>query len=180
MTNLSLRDARPADRAALSDLTIAAYQEYAAVIPAMWEAYRDTTLATLADVAPAEQIVAELDGALAGTVLLFPPGSLIYVSKGVEHRREWPEIRLLAVAPAMRGRGVGQALVEECLRRARQSDVAVLTLHTTDIMQAAMQMYERLGFVRDAALDFHPSPDFIVKGYRYALTDDAPATTVAK
>jgi len=175
MTELSLRDARSADQAAISDLTLAAYQEYAAAIPALWESYRDNTLATLAEVAPAEQIVAELDGALVGTVLLFPAGSVVGLINGVEHRREWPEIRLLAVAPAMRGRGVGSALVRECLRRARQSGAAVLTLHTTDLMQVAMQMYERLGFVRAEDLDFHPAPDFIIKGYRYALDADAPA-----
>jgi GNAT superfamily N-acetyltransferase len=80
-----------------------------------------------------------------------------------------PEIRLLAVAPAARGQGIGAALVRECLRRARQVGAKTITLHTTEIMSVAMQMYERLGFVRVPELDFHPVPEVTIKGYRYRL-----------
>jgi hypothetical protein len=55
------------------------------------------------------------------------------------------------------------------LRRARQSGAAALALHTTDLMQAAMQMYERMGFMRAPDLDFHPVPEVTIKGYRFNL-----------
>jgi hypothetical protein len=80
-----------------------------------------------------------------------------------------PEVRLLAVAPAARGRGVGAALMDECVRRACQSGAAVLTLHTTDIMQAAVRLYERLGFRRAPELDIQPAPGVTIKGYRLGL-----------
>jgi hypothetical protein len=41
-----------------------------------------------------------------------------------------------------------------------------LGLHTTDMMQTAMQMYERMGFVRVPELDFHPTENTTIKGYR--------------
>jgi ribosomal protein S18 acetylase RimI-like enzyme len=75
----------------------------------------------------------------------------------------------LAVAPAVRGHGVGAALMGECSRRARQSGATALTLHTADIMQAAMRLYERLGFQRAAELDFEPVPGATIKGYRLSL-----------
>jgi ribosomal protein S18 acetylase RimI-like enzyme len=81
----------------------------------------------------------------------------------------FPEIRLLAVTPAARGRGVGAALMRECVRRARQSGEAVLSLHTTQLMQAAVRMYARLGFVRAPELDFHPAPGVTLEGYRLDL-----------
>jgi hypothetical protein len=38
------------------------------------------------------------------------------------------------------------------------------------MMQVAMQMYERMGFVRTPETDFHPAPGVIIKGYRLDLT----------
>ena len=121
MTNLHIREAREDDRDAIREVTLAAYQEYSAVMQDHWEGYRQGILATLADVAPAEQFVATQDDLLVGTVLLFPADSRFTGPDGVEVSLTWPEIRLLAVAPAARGRGVGAALIRECLRRAQQA-----------------------------------------------------------
>ena len=82
---------------------------------------------------------------------------------------EHPEVRLLAVAPATRGHGVGKALMQECIRRARQSGSPAITLHATNFMQMAMRLYERLGFVQAPDLDSEPAPGIIGKGYRLAL-----------
>ena len=45
----------------------------------------------------------------------------------------------------------------------------MLTLHTTEAMQVAMAMYERMGFYHAQELDFHPAPDLTVKRYRLDL-----------
>lgn len=137
-------------------------------MPAFWDGYRENIVATLADVAPAEQLVVEQDSAIVATVLLYPPRR-IRSPQGEPIEMPWPEVRLLAVAPGARGRGLGSALVQECVRRARQQGTRVLSLHTTDLMQAAMRMYERMGFVRAPELDFHPAPGVTVKGYRLDL-----------
>ena len=169
MTELTMRDARPEERAAIEDVTISAYQEYAPIMQERWEIYRHSILGTLADVRPAEQIVAERDGAIVGTVLLFPAGTAFKAPGGADVSLAAPEIRLLAVAPAARGLGVGAALVNECMRRARQAGLPAITLHTTDMMQVAMSLYERMGFVRAPELDFSPAPEFVIKGYRYTF-----------
>jgi GNAT superfamily N-acetyltransferase len=166
---VQIRDARSGDRDAIRGVTLSAYEEYAALMPGHWEGYRQSILATLADVGGAEQIVAELDGTIVGTVLLFPAGTVFAAPEGDSIAPTWPELRLLAVTPAARGRGIGVALVRECVRRARQSGAAVLTLHTTDVMRVAMAMYKRMGFVRAPELDFHPVPNVTVKGYRFDL-----------
>jgi hypothetical protein len=59
--------------------------------------------------------------------------------------------------------------MDECIRRARVSRAKVLTLHTTDMMTVAMQLYERMGFVRATDLDVEVAPGVLVKGYRLAL-----------
>jgi ribosomal protein S18 acetylase RimI-like enzyme len=58
----------------------------------------------------------------------------------------------------------------ECVRRARESGAKALTLHTTDMMQAAMRLYERLGFQRMRELDFEAAPGVTVKGFRLSLS----------
>lgn len=106
-------------------------------------------------------IVAEYEGTLAGSVLLYP---------GPEHDSSTPEINLLAVAPSMRGHGIASALVRECLRRARAAGAPAIGLHTTEAMVVARAMYERMGFVRAPETDIHPIPDVLVLGYRLDLT----------
>jgi ribosomal protein S18 acetylase RimI-like enzyme len=61
--------------------------------------------------------------------------------------------------------------MNECIRRARTAGASVLTLHTTDLMQAAMRLYERLGFRARPALsaDLEPAPGIVAKGYRLDL-----------
>jgi GNAT superfamily N-acetyltransferase len=169
VNNLELRDARETDRHAIQSVTLAAYEQYASQMNGIWELYRTNILETLANVKPAEQIVAETKDGIVGTVLLYPAGTQLHAPDGTSVTLPLPEIRLLAVIPSARGRGIGQALMQECLRRARQSGATAITLHTTDMMNVAMRMYERIGFVRAPALDFTPAPGRVVKGYRYDL-----------
>jgi GNAT superfamily N-acetyltransferase len=122
-------------------------------------------------VEPGEQIVAEQEEAIVGTVLLYPAGTDFSTPDGASVTREWPEVRLLAVAPEARDQGIGTALMQTCIRRARQSGTSALTLHTTDMMQVAMHMYKHMGFVRAPEIDFRPDEDVLVKGYRLSLDD---------
>lgn len=166
---VDVRVARPGDRGAIEALTLAAYQEYAALMPAHWELYRRNIVSTLAAADPGEQVVAERGGRLVGSVLLQAAGTVLTTPRGESIRREAPEVRLLAVDPEARGLGVGAALMRECIGRARESGAAALTLHTTDMMRAAMRMYEGMGFERVPELDLRPFPDVLVKGYRLGL-----------
>ncbi len=63
-------------------------------------------------------------------------------------------IRMLAVAPEARGAGVGTALVQACLKRARAEGRAQVWLHTTPEMTDAHRIYEREGFVRAPDADW--------------------------
>ena len=165
---LNVRDARSEDRDDARKITLSAFQQYAAVMPPLrWEGYRENILATMADAAPARQIVAEKDGVILGSALLYPPGTAFSTSD--EGPLACPEVRLLAVAPEARGQGIGTALMKECIRRACRLGAPCLNLHTTDMMQVAMRMYERMGFIRSPELDFHPDPGITVKAYRLDL-----------
>ncbi|MBA2284797.1 MAG: GNAT family N-acetyltransferase [Ktedonobacteraceae bacterium] len=168
--SLAIRDAREDERSTIQTVTLAAYEEYATIMPRpWWEAYRRQLLLTLDEERPVERIVAESEGAIVGSVLLYPPLAQVY--PGAEVGAGWPEVRLLAVAPAARGQGVASALMDECERRARRAGATTLGLHTMDMMREAMHLYERRGFIRAPERDFYPAEGVVVKGY--GLTLDA-------
>ena len=177
-----VRDARPEERGAVRALTLRAYAEYATVMaPAAWAGLDAAVRAALDGDAGEQRIVAEHDGTLVGSVMLYPPETDAYA--GAANAAPWPELRLLAVSPDARGMGVGQALVDECVRRVRAGGATELGLHTSQSMRAALRMYERMGFVRAPEYDFHPDGGEHVWGFRLGLTDRdgdgiSPATRV--
>ena len=63
---------------------------------------------------------------------------------------------MLAVAPAARGRGVGEALATWCVDRARADGCHAVVLSTLPVMHAAHRLYQRLGFVRTPERDWYP------------------------
>ena len=173
LTAVHVRGARAGDRETIEAITLAAYQEYAAQMPEHWDLYRQNIVGTLGSVDPRDQLVAERDGEIVGSVLVHPAGSTLSGHRGESITLSLPEVRLLAVAPAARGLGVGRALMRECIRRARQSGARALTLHTSDMMRVAMRLYEGMGFARAPELDLSPLPGVFIKGFRLDLSPTA-------
>ena len=62
--------------------------------------------------------------------------------------------RMLAVAPAARGRGVGEALVRRCIDEATSAGRTALFIHSGSWMRGAHRLYGRLGFERRADRDW--------------------------
>jgi GNAT superfamily N-acetyltransferase len=163
--NLVIRDARPEELEAVSDLLREAYREYEQYFPGdAWEEYLANVRDVRSRLAEAQLIVAELDGRLAGTVTLYLDQKYSDVWPA-----GWAGIRLLGVYPAFRGKGIGRALMDECLRRCRSAGFKVVGLHTGDMMKTAQRMYEAMGFERAPEFDFHPGPDHVVMAYKLRL-----------
>jgi len=64
------------------------------------------------------------------------------------------ELHLLATAPEGRGKGLGQALVEAALEKARALGKRQMLLWTQPPMLAAQRLYARTGFNRAPERDF--------------------------
>ncbi len=86
-----------------------------------WQFYlQEDILDVRGRLAESELIVARLGGRLAGTVTLYMNQQTPLKAAGPV---EVPAgLRLLGVHPAFRGRGIGRALMEECLRRCRSQE----------------------------------------------------------
>jgi ribosomal protein S18 acetylase RimI-like enzyme len=160
----ALRADEPGLQRALGDITVAAYREPYPEID------QDGYAAELADVAgrvAAAVVLVALEGdRVLGGVTYVPDSSNPLAEVDVP---DTASMRMLAVDPAAQGRGAGEALVRACVRRATEGGRRELVLHSTTAMTAAHRLYERLGFVRDEALDWWPEPDFLLMGFRLPL-----------
>jgi GNAT superfamily N-acetyltransferase len=157
-SDLVVRVAREDEYEAVGTLTVAGYEADGHLTRA--DGTYDRGYATwLADAAARGRddvlLVAVDGGQLAGTVTWCPYGS---ASAQIAESPHQGEFRTLAVAPASRGRGVARALVEECLRRARESGLTEVLLCSLDVMLPAHRLYGSLGFVRRPELDWSPDP----------------------
>jgi predicted N-acetyltransferase YhbS len=168
---VEIRQARPDEFAAAGDLVVEAY---AAIDPYGLGNYSDELRDVAGRAADADVLVAvDDDGDLLGAVT-YVPGPRSSSAEFTE--ADAAGIRMLAVSLKAQGQGVGQALVEACIERARAAGKRQVVLHTTDWMSTAHRMYARLGFRRDASIDWQPSEEeaegnvIWLRGYRYDLT----------
>ena len=111
----------------------------------------DVELAAVAERAVRSDVVLALDGELI-------VGCLTYVAGHTDPAYEFADqeaasFRYFAVSPAAQGCGVGQAMVEWCIARARADGKPRLRIHTLESMPAAQRLYERIGFRRDLSTD---------------------------
>lgn len=166
---LLVRDALQTEVEAIRAQRVSAYEEHAHKVPEdHWKALRKAILSDSDRYDGVELLVAELDGEVAGSVVLYPAEIDAY--DGQVDLLDYPEIRMLAVSPEARNKGVAEALVSECIQRAKQKEYQYVGLHTADFMTSAMRLYERLGFERQPQFDFEPANDgIIVKAYRLTI-----------
>ncbi|KNX39389.1 GNAT family N-acetyltransferase [Luteipulveratus halotolerans] len=105
------------------------------------------------------------DRTVLGSVAFGPPGSPLAEVAGPDEA----EFRMLSVDAAARGRGVGSALVRQCIARARAHHLRAIVLSTQPTMRDAHRIYERLGFARTPERDWKPVPSVTLKTYRLDL-----------
>jgi GNAT superfamily N-acetyltransferase len=165
--SFSMREAALSEATAIGELLRASYAEYRPnYTPEGWQRYYGILGDVESHFGRAEIIVAQRDGVLLGAVMFYADGSM---SGQGDWPAGWAGILRLAVHPAHRGYGIGRALAEECVRRARDARVTTLALHATRWMSLSRAMYERMGFVRDESFDFVTRSGELAMGYRLDL-----------
>lgn len=166
---ITIRQAEQDEVELIREQRIKAYEEHAKHIPkGHWEALKSAIASDADNQEGVELFVAVEKEQIIGSVALFPAKSDAYT--GLVDMLDYPEIRMLAVAPQARNKGAAKALINECIRRTKQSGLPYIGLHTADFMKAAMQLYEHMGFLRMPQHDFEPANDgIIVKAYRLPI-----------
>lgn len=89
-------------------------------------------------------------GRIVGTVTLVPPASR-FAEMALPDAFE---LRMLAVSPMERGRGIGRSLTAAALDLAVERGASRVVLSTMETMTSAHRLYERVGFTRRPDLDW--------------------------
>lgn len=143
-----VRPAEPEDLPRVGELTVAAYLSDALIDPGHW--YVDELRDATARAAAAHVLVAVEDGGVVGTVTLAAAGTpFAEIARDQEF-----EVRMLAVDPQWRGRGVGERLMRAAIERAIGWGAHAVVLTTLPEMTAAQRLYERLGLRRTPDRDW--------------------------
>ena len=143
MAEIRLRDYESGDAEDLNRIAVSAFdqvQDHYSDWPAMRAGLSKTSDLGVSG----EVIIAEFQGAFAGAVAYFGPNS----QKAAFFDQRWPIIRMLVVDPAFRGKGIGRALSDECIARAKRDGSPIIALHTSPIMSVALPMYLKMGFAK--------------------------------
>jgi ribosomal protein S18 acetylase RimI-like enzyme len=150
-SGVRVRDARPDELDTVSSLLAEVYSAFRPHLPAdAWHSYLGEVVDVRSRVADSDLLVAEIEHALVGTVGFYPDAARSTLERWPPG---WASIRAVAVMSDARGRGVGETLARECLRRAEESGARAVGLHTASFMSAATRLYERLGFRRAPEFD---------------------------
>jgi len=158
---VEIREAREDELTTMLSVTKASYAEFRDRSPdAFWDIYMGNIEEAILRAPDTERIAAFIDGELVASVLL--------CRKPLKD--DDPEIRLLAVLPHVRGRGIARQLMDECELRVSRMGKTRVVLHSTHLMSIARQWYERSGYVRFEAIDFCPVPGFLVMGFAKGLS----------
>ncbi|MGH3313446.1 MAG: GNAT family N-acetyltransferase [Streptomyces sp.] len=154
--DITIRSARADELDDIGELTARAYLDDGLLDFGEADPYLEVLRAARHRAEHAEMLVA-VDAA-SDTVL----GAVAFVGDGGEYAdlavAGEGEFRMLAVRPAGRGRGAGEALVRACVERARERGLHRVLLASSERMRVAHRLYGRLGFLRVPERDWEPIP----------------------
>jgi ribosomal protein S18 acetylase RimI-like enzyme len=164
MSEFVVRPVREDELDAVGEVTVRAYKADG------YFAGNDNYRPELADATTrfqeSELVVAvDSDGTVLGTVTIAFPGT-----KYAEISRDGElEFRMLAVDPAARRRGVGEALIRAVIERAREAGLPRVVMCSQSGMTGVHRIYERIGFRRLPERDWKPREDVLLIGFELDL-----------
>jgi ribosomal protein S18 acetylase RimI-like enzyme len=124
---------RPATTDDLAAVKACAEQAYALYVPRMGRNPAPMVADFGAQISAGHVHVIEVDGAVAGFIVLYLRGDHIHVEN-------------VAILPAVQGRGIGKALLAFAEGEAKRRGLAALELYTNAKMTENQTFYPRLGY----------------------------------
>jgi ribosomal protein S18 acetylase RimI-like enzyme len=82
-----------------------------------------------------------------GCIFIALDNELAVGTAGLAKKNDWEyELVKMAVDPAMRGKGIGKILLNNCLEKAKDLKAEKVSLFSNSKLQTALKLYEQFGF----------------------------------
>jgi ribosomal protein S18 acetylase RimI-like enzyme len=149
----SYRKANLSDFDQLKSLGIKSYSEFSKVLTASnWELMNsflknEENLKKLIN--QSVVFVCEIEAKIVGMIYFVPNGNPTELFDF-----NWSYIRFLGVDTKFRGLGIGKKLTDLCIDYAINSNEKYIALHTSEFMNAARYIYEKIGFQKTKEIEF--------------------------
>ncbi len=104
--------------------------------------------------------VATVNDKIVGMAFFVPNGNPTDI-----FQTDWSYIRMVGVDPRYSGNQIGEKLTHLCLEKARTTNEKIVALHTSEIMDTARYIYEKIGFKKIKEI----APAFGKKYWLYQL-----------
>lgn len=145
LQQLTFRLGSPADIPALIQLGLISYGQYAPLLaPGGWQQMQAgiSNQAMWAHfMERAKCFLYTHENSIVGMAFYFPSGNAWDF-----YPDNWAYIRMVGVHPKYEGMGIARSLTKKCIEEARAAGESTLALHTSEVMNAARHIYEKLGF----------------------------------
>lgn len=142
---MTYRKANIDDLLQCKDVGLLSYSEYSKVLDGKnWNKLNqilnnnDAVKALITNSTP---FICEIDTEVVGVIYFFSSGNPSDL-----YSNDVCYIRSLGVKPKFRGLGIGKKLTELCMAYAKETNESVMALHTSEFMNIARNMYEKMGF----------------------------------
>jgi GNAT superfamily N-acetyltransferase len=137
MSSVEVRVAQPEDLDAL----LALYVQLSPGNAATTRAAAEAAFRSIADLSSVSVFVADVDGQVKGTA------TLVVVPNLTHNAQPWAQLENMVVDEALRGSGVGRAILRHCLQAAWAAGCYKVQLQSDNARSGAHAFYEREGFV---------------------------------
>ena len=156
--SFKVRNARPEEFQAIGELMVKVYSRLEGFPSRKEQPDYYSMLANIGELTkkPFTELLAAVsaEGKISGAVVYFSDMSSYGSGGTATSEKNSSGFRLLAVSPEARGMGIGKLLTLACIEKAKKDGNQQVIIHSTEFMQIAWKMYEKLGFKRSKDLDF--------------------------
>lgn len=149
---LQLRYGTLSDLATIMDLAI---NEWSQFKPLLTKQHWQSLYTSITDketytklFAMAKCFVCEYNNVLAGFGFWVPSGNATEI-----YSAQQSYIRFVTVSKTYSGQGIGRLITQRCIEEAISNNESSIALHTSEMMQAAMHIYQKLGFAKVRTLE---------------------------
>lgn len=165
--SVSISEMAEAEKELVRQLLVESYVQYKQNFEReVWETYFSQVKCSIENENITKLYIAKYHNDIVGTIQLYRSSDEAYENPELDINA--PIIRFLAVHPRYRGLGTAKKLIDTAVAYTKHVEADAVYLHTSDVMETAIQLYKKYGFIRDTSQDYQNGKNHI-KCYKFVV-----------